>query len=184
VNGRKRHIAVDAMSLVLAVVITAASVQDRDAARPLLWNLARSCHRIRLIWADTVYTGKPTGWAASLKMTLQIVARRNPHAFEVLPRRWVVERTFAWISKHRRTTRDHERLPANHEAMILWAMVTLMACRLAQPNPLSKHSLSAGCLLAVTAAGSHDYRQVGCWCRRHGSPGGWPGIRRPGRKPA
>jgi transposase len=88
------------------VVITAASVQDRDAARPLLWN--RACHRIRLIWADAAYTGKLTTWAASLKMTICIIARRNPHAFEVLPRRWVVERTFAWISKYRRTTRDYE----------------------------------------------------------------------------
>jgi transposase len=137
VNGRKRHIAVDAMGLLLAVVITAASVQDRDAARPLLWNLHRTSRRIRLIWADAVYTGKLTPWAASMKMTLQIVARRNPHAFEVLPRRWVVERTFAWISKHRRTVRDYERLPASHEAMILWAMTALMACRLAQPTHLS-----------------------------------------------
>jgi transposase len=132
VNGRKRHIAVDAMGLLLAVVITAASVQDRAAARPLLWNLHRTCRRIRLIWADAVYTGKLATWAATMKMTVQIVARRNPHAFEVLPRRWVVERTFAWISKHRRTVRDYERLPASHEAMILWAMITLMACRLAQ----------------------------------------------------
>jgi transposase len=62
VNGRKRHIAVDAMGLLLAVVITAASVQDRDAARPLLWNLHRTCRRIRLIWADAVYTGKLTAW--------------------------------------------------------------------------------------------------------------------------
>jgi len=54
---------------------------------------------------------------------LLIVSKRDPHAFEVLPRRWVVERTFAWISKHRRTVRDHERLPASHEAMILWAMI-------------------------------------------------------------
>ena len=137
VNGRKRHIAVDAMGLLLAVVITAASVQDRDAARPLLWNLHRSCRRIRLIWADAVYAGKLTTWAATMKMTLQIVARRNPHAFEVLPRRWVVERTFAWISKHRRTVRDCERLPASHEAMILWAMIALMTRRLAQPAHLS-----------------------------------------------
>jgi len=66
--------------------------------------------------------------------TSQIVARRNPHAFEVLPRRWVVERTFAWISKHRRTVRDYEyeRLPASHEAMIIWAMIALMTPRLAQ----------------------------------------------------
>jgi len=70
-------------------------------------------------------------------MTLRIVSRRDPHAFEVLPRRWVVERTFAWISKHRRATRDYERLPASHEAMILWAMIALMTRRLAQPAPLS-----------------------------------------------
>ena len=83
-------------------MITAASDQDRGGGRPLLWNLHRSCRRIGLIWADAVYTGKLTAWAATLKMSLQIVARRNPHAFEVLPRRWVVERTFALISKHRR----------------------------------------------------------------------------------
>ena len=137
VNGRKRHIAVDSMGLVLAVVITAASVQDRDAARPLLWNLHRTSRRIRLIWADSVYAGKLGPWAASMKMTLQIVARRKAHTFEVLPRRWVVERTFAWLSKHRRTVRDYETLPASHEAMILWAMTALMASRLAPPSHLS-----------------------------------------------
>jgi transposase len=68
-----------------------------------------------------------------MKMTLQIGAKRDPHAFETLPRRWVVERTFAWISKHRRTVRDYERLPASNEAMILWAMVALMTRLLAQP---------------------------------------------------
>jgi len=72
-----------------------------------------------------------------MKMTLQIVPRRNPHAFEVLPRRWVVERTFAWISKHRRTVRDYEHLPASHEAMILWAMTALMTRRLTGSADLS-----------------------------------------------
>ena len=133
VNGRKRHIAVDTTGLLLAVVITAASVQDRDAARPLLWNLRRGCRRVRLAWADSVYNGKLTAWATALKMRICIVARRNPHAFEVLPRRWVVERTFAWISKNRRTVRDYERLPASHEAMILWAMIASMTRRLARP---------------------------------------------------
>ena len=128
----------DALGLLLAVVVTAASVQDRDAARPLLWNLHRACRRIRLVWAGAVYAGKLSAWAATMKMTLQIVPRRNPHAFEVLPRRWVVERTFAWISKHRRTVRDYERLPASREAMILWAMTALMACRLTQPSHLSR----------------------------------------------
>jgi transposase len=133
VNGRKRHIAVDTTGLVLDVVITAASVQDRQGARPLLWNLHRACRDVRLVWAGAGYSGKLAAWAATLKMTLQIVARSDPHAFVVLPRRWVVERTFAWISKHRRTTRDYERLPASHEAMILWAMIALMTRRLAQP---------------------------------------------------
>jgi hypothetical protein len=87
-----------------------------------------------------------------MKMTVQIVAKRDRHAFEVLPRRWVVERTFAWISKHRRTVRDYEHLPASHEAMILWAMTALMTRRLTQPGDLSDAHLvrppfvvAAGC---------------------------------------
>jgi putative transposase len=135
VNGRKRHIAVDAAGLVLAVVITAASVQDRDAARPLLWNLSRCCTRVRLAWADAGYAGKLAVWAAGLKIQLEIVRKRDAHAFEVLPRRWVVERTLAWITAHRRCARDYERLPESHEAMILWAMVALMTQRLAARTP-------------------------------------------------
>jgi transposase len=153
VNGRKRHIAVDTQGLLLAAVITAASVQDRDAARSLLWNLRRSSRRIRLVWADGVYAGKLVTWAAStLKLTLQVVRRPGDlHTFQVLPRRWVVERTFAWISKHRRTVRDYERLPASHEAMVLWAMVHLMACRLAKPADLSNtHLASLECQAAWT----------------------------------
>jgi transposase len=138
VNGRKRHIAVDTTGLVLAVVITAASVQDRDGARPLLWNLHRACIKVLLVWADTGYNaGKLTAWATAMKMTIQIVARRDRHVFQVLPRRWVVERTFAWITKHRRTVRDYETLPASHEAMILWAMIALMTHRLAEATDLS-----------------------------------------------
>jgi transposase len=134
VNGRKRHIAVDTSGLVLDVVVTAASVQDRQGARPLLWNTHRACRQVRLVWADAGYTGKLSTWAAAMKMTLQIVSKCDPHTFEVLPRRWVVERTFAWISKHRRTVRDYERLPASHEAMVLWAMIALMTRRLTQPH--------------------------------------------------
>ena len=119
------------------MVVTAASVQDRVAARPLLWNTHRACRRVRLVRADAGYTGTLATWAATMKMTLQIVAKRDPHTFEALPRRWVVERTFAWISKHRRTTHDYEHLPASHEAMILWAMIALMTRRLTQPTHLS-----------------------------------------------
>ena len=76
-------------------------------------------------------------------MTLCIVAKRDRHAFEVLPRRWVVERTFAWISRHRRTVRDHEHLPASHEAMILWAMTAPYGHRLAQTTELPDAHLDA-----------------------------------------
>jgi transposase len=116
-----------------------ASVQDRDAARRLLWNLHRASRHIRLIWADAVYTGRLTAWAAAMKMTLQIVARRTRTRSRCCPRRWVAERTFAWISKHRRTIRACERLPASRDAMIIWAMTALMACRLAQPSLLYAH---------------------------------------------
>ena len=141
VNGRKRHIAVDATGLLLTTVITPASVQDRDAARPLLWNLRRACGQVRLVWADTGYQAhRLTAWAATLHLTLQLVRRPDDlHTFAVLPRRWVVERTFAWISKHRRTVRDYERLPAHHEAIIQWAMIAIMAARLArQVQPRSR----------------------------------------------
>jgi putative transposase len=133
VNGRKRHIAVDTAGLLLTILVTAASVQDRDAARVLLWNLRKACRRIILAWADAGYAGQLTVWAqATVHLGIAIVRRREAHTFAVLPRRWVVERTFAWISKHRRTVRDYERLPSSHEAMVLWAMITLMANRLTQ----------------------------------------------------
>jgi transposase len=79
----------------------------------------------------------PLQYSVSCVCHVQIVSKRDPRAFEVPPRRWVVERTFAWISKYRRTTRDYEHLPASHEAMILWAMIALMTRRLAQPAHLS-----------------------------------------------
>jgi transposase len=134
VNGRKRHIAVDATGLLLEVLATPASVQDRDAARPLLWNTRRSGRRIRLAWADGGYTGRLLPWAHSqLKLTVQIVKRPDDlHTFQVLPRRWVVERTLAWITSNRRCARDYERLPAHHEATVYWAMITLMTRRLAR----------------------------------------------------
>jgi transposase len=132
VNGRKRHIAVDTTGLLLAVMITAASVQDRDAARPLLWNLRRAVPSIKLAWADGAYAGKLVTWAKTrLALRLEIVKRPDDlHTFQVLPRRWVVERTLAWITAYRRCARDYERLTSHHEAMILWAMITIMTRRL------------------------------------------------------
>src|SRR5438445_5804906 len=112
INGRKRHIAVDTIGLLLTVLITAAGIQDRDAARPLLWNLRRAFPQIRLAWADGGYAGRLVSWAkTALHLTLEIVRRPDDlHTFQVLPRRWVVERTLSWITRHRRTVRDYERL--------------------------------------------------------------------------
>lgn len=94
VHGRKRHVAVDTCGLLLDILVTPASVQDRDGGRRLLWRLRRHFASIRLVWADAGYAGKLVTWAARvLTLTLAIVRKRQGvHHFEVLPRRWVVER--------------------------------------------------------------------------------------------
>ena len=137
-NGTKRHIAVDTTGLLLTVLVTAASVQDRDAARPLLQNLRKAFPPVRLAWADGGYAGKLVTWARTRlkpKLTLEIVKRPDDlHTFKVLPRRWVVERTLSWITRHRRTVRDYERLPAHHETYVYWAMIIVMTRRLARQH--------------------------------------------------
>ena len=135
-NACKRHLAVDTLGLLLEVLATAASVQDRDAARPLLFNLTRARRRVRRAWAGAVYAGQLQPWAATyLKLAVEIVKRPpDQHTFEVLPRRWVVERTLAWITSYRRCARDYERLPAHHEAAVYWAMTILLTRRLTRPG--------------------------------------------------
>ena len=134
----------DTIGLLLTVLVTAASVQDRDAARPLLWNLKKAFPTVRLAWADGIYAGKLVTWAAkALRLTLEIVRRPDGlHTFRVLPRRWVVERTLAWITRCRRTVRDYERLPAHHEAYVYWAMIMVMTRRLAR-QPATAQSQAA-----------------------------------------
>jgi transposase len=135
INGRKRHIAVDTIGLLLAVLVTAAGVQGRDGAKPLLWNLRHAFRAIKLAWADSGYAGNLVTWAkAALKLKLEIVKRTEHHKFVVLPRRWVVKRTFAWITRSRRTVWDHERLPQHHETMVYWSMIIIMSRRLARHN--------------------------------------------------
>ena len=133
-EGRKRHVAVDVIGPILCIVITAASVQDRDGARPLLWKLAVGYRTVTLIWADGGYAGKLVTWASqTLRRTLQIIKRPDDlHTFKVLPRRWVVERTCGWIMKHRRCVRDCERLPGHHETYLYWSMIHIMAARIAR----------------------------------------------------
>jgi transposase len=134
VNGTKRHIAVDTIGLLLAVVVTTAGVQDRDGALPLLTRLRAVCPRVMRAWADGGYAGRLIAWAAArLHLAVDIVKRTDDMSgFVVLPRRWVVERTLAWIFRRRRCVRDYERRPESHEAMVRWAMVLVMTRRLAR----------------------------------------------------
>ncbi|MFD0509718.1 IS5 family transposase [Streptomyces aureus] len=136
VGGRKRHIVTDCLGLLLVVTVTAANIGDRDAAVGLLTRLRRLHRDICLVWADGGYTGGLVDWCRhKLALTLEVVKRTDDMAgFVVLPRRWVVERTFAWLMHSRRLARDYETLPASSEAMIRWSMVTRMGRRLARPR--------------------------------------------------
>lgn len=122
----------DTLGLILAVVVHAASVQDRDGAKLVLAKLAGFFPRLKLIWADGGYAGKLIEWVKQLGgWTLEIVKRSDDlKGFVVLPKRWIVERTFAWLGKYRRLSKEYEALTASSEAMILIAMINLMVHRL------------------------------------------------------
>jgi transposase len=136
VNGRKRHIAVDTIGLLLVVAVSAASVQDRQAGPALIWAVRSFCHRVTMTWADSGYSGTLVGYAATLGVSMQIVAKlAGQIGFQVLPRRWVVERTLSWISRCRRTVRDYERRPEHHAAIVQWSMIIIMTRRLAHHQP-------------------------------------------------
>ena len=135
VAGRKRHILVDTIGLLLVAVVHSAAIQDRDGAKLVLEHLRHRFTRLRLIWADGGYRGALLEWISSLRSRNRIridIVKRSETAkgFEVLPRRWVVERTFAWLGFQRRLSKDYEELPENSEAMIYIAMIRLMVARL------------------------------------------------------
>jgi putative transposase len=140
IKGRKRHILVDTRGLLIAVVVTAASVQDRDGAKRLLRILRHWCTRLRCIWADGAYAGVLETWVALLRryrtVRLEIV-KRSDHlkGFVVLPKRWIVERTFGWFYKYRRLSKDYEYLTATSEAMIYVVMIHIMVRRIALKAP-------------------------------------------------
>ncbi len=138
VTGRKRHILVDVMGLVLVALVHKASIQERTGAKSLLQRAKKKgFQRLALIWADGGYSGPSMiAWVWNLAGWVFEVVKRSDTTpgFVVLPRRWVVERTFAWLGRYRRLSKDYEQLPETSEAMIYAAMVHLMLKRLAR-NP-------------------------------------------------
>ncbi|MEV0643528.1 IS5 family transposase [Streptomyces sp. NPDC050619] len=134
VNGRKRHVVVDTLGLLLGVMVTAADVGDRTAAQVLLRQVADVHHRLELVWADGGYTGSLVEYClATFALVLAIVKRSDDmRGFVVLPKRWIVERLFAHLMRSRRLVRDFERRTTSAEAMVYWSMTLLMTRRLAR----------------------------------------------------
>lgn len=134
VKGRKRHLLVDTLGLLLVVVVTAASVSDQAGAREVLKRLRGTCKKLRKIWVDGTYRGAE--WMSWVKEKYRIVLEpvlrtEKQKGFSVLPRRWVVERTLAWLNQFRRLSKDYEELPTTSETFIYMAMTRLMLRRLA-----------------------------------------------------
>jgi transposase len=139
INGRKRFIVTDTLGLLLTVVVCAASMQDRDGAKPALLQ-AYLASPVRFVFADAAFAGRLLEWAARfLRTTIHVVRKpAGQQGFAVIPRRWAVERTLAWLTAHRRLARDYERDPATSEAMIRWAAINTMTRRLARGGPVAR----------------------------------------------
>ena len=135
--GRKRHLLVDTLGLILHVVVHSAAIQDRDGARLVLPILLQRFGWRRRIWADSGDAGELVAWCQKLVprrgLCLEIVQRRaaDKHRFKLLPKRGIVERTFGWLSKFRRLAKDYEFRTENSAAMILIPATRLMLARLA-----------------------------------------------------
>jgi putative transposase len=137
VSGRKRNLLVDTLGLVVLAKVTAASVQDVHAGKQLFWVLSQKPElltRLEKIFADGGFRGELVDWVQqNLQVVLEIVLKLGDQkGFQVLPKRWVIERTFAWLTRNRRLARDYERLAQSSEAFIYLAMIRLGLRRLAQ----------------------------------------------------
>ena len=137
IGGRKRHIAVDTLGLLLVVVVHAANIQDQFGAIAVFEKLTSSFHRLKVVFGDSAYgrNGLPDWVTTSCKMILQTVLRPvGVKGFIVLPKRWIVERTFGWLGRWRRHSKDYETNPETSETMIYISMIFLMSRRLAKQN--------------------------------------------------
>jgi putative transposase len=122
---------VDTLGLILAVVVHAANIQDRDGAEDVLAEMAGQFGRLKLLWADGGYAGELIRVAKeTFGRVIELVKRTAAGTFEVVPKRWIVERTFAWLGKYRRLSKDYETLTDSSQSMIYIAMINLMLHRL------------------------------------------------------
>lgn len=130
INGIKRHIIVDTLGLILAIVIQNASIQDRDGAQSVIGKMKESWLRVIKIFADGGYAGKLIDKIRlSFNIELEIIKRTELHTFQILPKRWVVERTFAWIDTNRRNSKNYERLNETCVAMVHLSAIRIMLNR-------------------------------------------------------
>ena len=125
VNGRKRHLVVDTLGLVWALVITPASVQDRDGGKLVLTKFREQVKFPKIIWADSAYQTTARWAFVQWLWCVELVHRILP-GFHVLPKRWIVERTFGWLGRYRRLARDYEHTVSSSEAMTYLASIRRM----------------------------------------------------------
>ena len=132
IKGRKRHIVVDTLGLLIAIVVHPANIQDREGAKIVLKKAYQRFWGLQIIWADSGYSGKLIDWVkVTFGSILEIVKRpSNTKGFTVIQKRWIVERTFGWLNKYRRLSKDYEVLTSTSEAMAQIAMINLMVNRL------------------------------------------------------
>ena len=135
IKGRKRHIVVDTLGLLLGIEITAADVPERDGAQTLLSDVLSWCSWLRLLWVDGGYSGPNFAqWVKTIrsKLDVEVVKRSDDlQGFHILPRRWIVERTFGWFMRHRRLVRDYEKTESSAAAWAYIAMIRIQLRRLA-----------------------------------------------------
>jgi putative transposase len=136
VKGRKRHVAVDSVGLLLGIIVHAADIQDADSAWNLLKKIKQLYCWLKAVFADSIYNRVAVLLACFLLGLTLIIVRRiaGTTGFVVIPRRWIVERTLGWLGRWRRLSKDYEELPEVSQAMVTLAMIRLMLHRLVHPN--------------------------------------------------
>jgi putative transposase len=154
INGRKRFIVVDTLGMLLCMLVTAASAHDHHGGKRLLFDMYVSHRRTRHVCADSGFAGTFVTWAKNMLRTTVEVVRKKPDqtGFVVLPKRWVVERTLAWIMACRRLCRDYERRTDSSESFIQWAMIKKMSRWLARHGGDAAHTDRQTPSVSATAA--------------------------------